>query len=165
MLTLLQSQHEYEDVKFLYKFYGWPNKFDGPAFDAALRRWEKLERVRYNIDDDAKAAGIKSPKLVPPGAEPDEATKRIYEQAWKKELQSNIDHESGNLRFNREHVNQEGNTAHENDDMNAEIAKLEADINILQERIKVAHTLPISVDGVVTWTMDESTDLSAAERR
>ncbi len=47
---LSKGAEEYEDVKLLFESYGWPESFDGAAFDAAAGRWREFRSVRSIAD-------------------------------------------------------------------------------------------------------------------
>lgn len=40
------DKSEYRELVQLFGTYGWPDRFDGPAFDRGAERWEEFESVR-----------------------------------------------------------------------------------------------------------------------
>ncbi|KAK5117408.1 hypothetical protein LTR62_006027 [Meristemomyces frigidus] len=42
---------DYTALKSLYETHGWPDSFNGDAFEIARTRWYGMERAKYNADD------------------------------------------------------------------------------------------------------------------
>jgi hypothetical protein len=42
---------EHAELKRLFEYYGWPNNFEGEAFDAAADRWRTFNRVRGLVEN------------------------------------------------------------------------------------------------------------------
>ena len=41
---------EHPELKRMFEYYGWPDNFDGEAFDVAADRWRTFNRVRGLVE-------------------------------------------------------------------------------------------------------------------
>jgi hypothetical protein len=44
------------ELKRLFEYYGWPEEFDGPAFDVSADRWRTFNRVRGLVEESKRTA-------------------------------------------------------------------------------------------------------------
>lgn len=52
----LEGEPEHDELKHLFEYYGWPDNFDGPAFDVGANRWRTFNRVRGLVDETKRKA-------------------------------------------------------------------------------------------------------------
>jgi hypothetical protein len=49
-----KGETHHAELKQLFEYYGWPDNFDGPAFDVAADRWRTFNRVRGLVEEKRK---------------------------------------------------------------------------------------------------------------
>jgi hypothetical protein len=51
-----EGETHHAELRQLFEYYGWPDDFDGPAFDIGAARWRTFNRVRDIVEDKKKNA-------------------------------------------------------------------------------------------------------------
>jgi len=49
-----EGDRYHDELKQLFEYYGWPDNFDGPAFDIAADRWRTFGAVRALVEESRK---------------------------------------------------------------------------------------------------------------
>lgn len=49
-----EGEPHHAELKQLFEYYGWPDNFDGPAFEVGADRWRTFNRVREMVDEKKK---------------------------------------------------------------------------------------------------------------
>ncbi|KAH8753232.1 hypothetical protein BGZ57DRAFT_945181 [Hyaloscypha finlandica] len=49
-----EGEPHHAELKQLFEYYGWPDNFDGPAFEVGADRWRTFNRVRELVDEKKK---------------------------------------------------------------------------------------------------------------